>query len=239
MENLNANWFFEGLVDFEYKKYVLLAYLDHVRKKFNQTKLYPQLSDLVFHYRNLTAFLESKSKMSESFPQTLAGIDAEKQKLEFETQIPDDEIIREISMVAEFALPKLKNQLEEGRGIYEFIEDNIEIDPVGILPLYKDDGYLLLHGGNKSTVRAYDYRVSIIENSEERFRSIRTSFVTTFDWGITNTFEDMKLELIRSDKSKPNPATFLVLASLDFPEQESLMPVAKRKFIRYLASFSA
>ena len=75
MENLNANWFVEGLVDFEYKKYVLLAYLETVKKQFNQTKLYPQFSDLIGHHRNLSTFKEGKTKMAENFPQSLTGVD--------------------------------------------------------------------------------------------------------------------------------------------------------------------
>ena len=53
MENLKDNWLTEGLIDFEYKKYQLLGYLQKVKDSFNRVELYPFLSDLVFHYRNL------------------------------------------------------------------------------------------------------------------------------------------------------------------------------------------
>ena len=141
-------------------------------------------------------------------------------------------------MIVDYAIPLLKNGMEEGREIYEFIESSIDIDPVGIMPLFKDEGYLLVQGGSKATVEAFDYKVSIFENQDERFRSIRTSHVTTFDWGITNTFENMKLELIRTNKALPNPATFVVASPMEFPRDETFMPVARRKFIRYLTAFN-
>jgi hypothetical protein len=53
MERLKDGWLTEGLIDFEYKKYQLMAYFKHVKESFNRVELYPFLSDLVFHYRNL------------------------------------------------------------------------------------------------------------------------------------------------------------------------------------------
>ncbi len=32
MEQLSINWFVEGRIDFEYKKYTLLSYLSHINK---------------------------------------------------------------------------------------------------------------------------------------------------------------------------------------------------------------
>ena len=72
MENLKENWLTEGLVDFEYKKYVLLAYLKHVKDSFKRVELYPILSDLVLHYRNLISLRDSKSLITDRFPKELS-----------------------------------------------------------------------------------------------------------------------------------------------------------------------
>ena len=50
---LSENWFAEGYIDFELKKYTLLAYLQQVNGFFNENKLYPQLADVIFHHNNL------------------------------------------------------------------------------------------------------------------------------------------------------------------------------------------
>ena len=36
---LSPEWFLEGTLDFEYKKYVLLAYLQHVSQEFAEMNL--------------------------------------------------------------------------------------------------------------------------------------------------------------------------------------------------------
>jgi hypothetical protein len=68
MNSLSKNWITENHIDFEYKKYMLLAYLQHVSEDFTETKLYPSLSDLVAHYRNLLSLKESKQNLYDSFP---------------------------------------------------------------------------------------------------------------------------------------------------------------------------
>jgi hypothetical protein len=50
MKKLEEDWLTKGLIDFEYKKYILLDYLQHIKEQFKERRLYPFLSDLVFHY---------------------------------------------------------------------------------------------------------------------------------------------------------------------------------------------
>ena len=52
ISNLNRDWVTEGNLDVEYKKYLLLAYLQFVQQNFSQKKLYPPLSELIEHYRS-------------------------------------------------------------------------------------------------------------------------------------------------------------------------------------------
>ena len=58
MKQLSETWFAEGYIDFELKKYVLLAYLQEINKYFYENKLYPQLADLIFHYNNIGMSLQ-------------------------------------------------------------------------------------------------------------------------------------------------------------------------------------
>jgi hypothetical protein len=51
---------------------------------------------------------------------------------------------------------------------------------------------------------------------------------------LCNTFENVKIELAREIKSLPIPAAFLIETEMNVPLNESLLPVAKRSFVRYL-----
>ena len=77
----------------------------------------------------------------------------------------------------------------------------------------------------------------MFESANERYRGIHSQFVADFTLSIGTTYESIKWELIRQQRDLPNPATFSVNSKLRFPEEASLVPVAKRKFVRFLAEF--
>jgi hypothetical protein len=90
MKSLSETWFAEGRIDFELKKYTLLAYLQEVNRYFDENKLYPQLADIIFHYNNIVAFRENKKYLQEHFPKKLTGLQMEKLQLIYEQMLEDD-----------------------------------------------------------------------------------------------------------------------------------------------------
>lgn len=235
MKKLNPNWFFEDLLDFEYKKYVLLAYLQDVKHHFNQTKLYPQLAELVAHYRNLQQFNSAKNDLYNSFPERLTEVDLNKFKIAYTKAISNDELMDKLASIVDFSLPQIKEHLQEGREIYEFIEKEIVFEPVGILPLYKNEGYMIVHDGYRRDMNVYEYHLSFFENDEERFRSINTTYVTSYKKSFVNSTENIKIDLIRKFKKLPNPAIFSIKTELDYPLEETLLQIAKRMLVSFIS----
>lgn len=239
MKQLSETWFAEGYIDFELKKYTLLAYLQEVNKYFDQNKLYPQLADVVFHYHNLVAFRENKKFLQEHFPKKMTGIQMEKLQLLYEQMIEDDELMQELEEIIHYAANTLKGTLETGAGIYEFVEEKINIAPVGIIPLDLKEGYFFLSSGNNKTSRTYHYRLSIFEKHDEKYRSIKTVLIDKWQRSIASTYEHIKAELIRNHSDLPNPAVYLIETGLSFPVDETLLPIAKRCLVKFITSQAA
>lgn len=235
MKELNKNWVTEGLIDFEYKKYMLLGYLKTVKEHFSEKKLYPFLSDLLFHYRNLLSIKENKKLIHENFPKEITRADFEKLEIIYREIVNDDKIMSELEEILSFAIPKVKEHLIDGKDIYEEIEEKLTISPVGISPLYPDEGYLLFYMDSKET-RVYEYQLTIFESAEEKYRGIHTHFLETFTKGLGITFESIKLQMIKKYKKLPNPATFLIDAKVQVPFDESLLPIAKRLLVKQIYS---
>jgi hypothetical protein len=235
MEKLSKDWLTQGLIDFEYKKYVLLAYLQTVKKSFSKVELYPFLADLVFHYRNLVALKENKSLFRESFPKELSLEEIKKLELSYRELIEDDRIMNELESIIEFAIPQINDSLKEGSMIYEYVESNLEISPIGVTPLYANEGYLFVTQPPEKETNVYRYQVSIFEDSKEQLRSLNTQFIESVDKNLLNTYERIKLDLIKKYKDLPNPAAFLMLSKLKVPFSETLMPVAKRLFVKHIS----
>lgn len=235
MKTLSETWFADGYIDFELKKYTLLAYLQEINKYFNENKLYPQLADIIFHYNNIAAFRENKKFLQEQFPKKLTGIQIEKLQVLFEQMIEDDELMKELEEIIQYASGKMKKAITDGTEIYEFVENKLTIFPVGLIPLEINEGYFFLSEGSYSNTRVYQYRLSFFEKHDEQYRSIRTEFINSWDRSVVNTYENIKAELIKVKKDFPNPAVYSIETPLKFPVEETLLPIAKRSLVRYIS----
>ncbi|HVM89454.1 MAG TPA: hypothetical protein VMT76_14805 [Puia sp.] len=235
MKKLSETWFADGYIDFELKKYTLLAYLQEVNKYFNENKLYPQLSDIIFHYNNLVAFRENKKYLQEQFPKKLSGIQIEKLQVLYEQMISDDDLMQELEEIINYSVSKMQRTISTATEIYEFVEAKLTIFPVGIVPLDVNEGYFFLNEGSHQATRVYQYRLSFFEKHDEKYRSIRTEYVHTWERNMVNTYETIKSELIKSKTDLPNPAVYSIETELKFPVEETLLPIAKRSLVRYIA----
>ena len=239
MVSLSTNWITEKHIDFEYKKYLLLGYLQRVSENFTESKLYPSLSDLLTHYRNVVAIKENKKNLYDSFPERLSGADLKQFNLMYEKLLNDDQVMNEIETIIEFSIPQFEKYINEGKSIYDFVESKLSIYPVGIMPLHADEGYLFLKYSSKGDTLVYEYQITIFENPEERFRGISTQFLCTYPHSIKNTFENIKHDLIHYHRKLPNPATYVIESELTIPLDETLLPLAKRTLVKFVASQSS
>ena len=238
MKSLSETWFAEGYIDFELKKYTLLAYLQQVNKYFNENKLYPQLADVIFHYNNLVAFRENKKFLQEHFPKKLTGIQLEKLQFLYEQMVDDNELMKELEEIINYSTTTIKRTIKSGTEIYEFIEHKLIISPIGLVPLDTNEGYFFLSSG-KTNTKVYHYRLSFFEKHDEKYRSIKTLYIDNQRRSMSNTYENIKAGLIRHRNELPNPAVYAVEIDLSFPFTETLLPIAKRSLVKYISQPAA
>ena len=231
---LSDTWFVEGYIDFELQKYRLLAYLKEVNQYFNESKLYPQLSDIVFHYNNLVSFRDNKKLMENSFPKQLDHIKLKELELVYKRMVEDDELMQELQQIVEFGVGQMKSTITNGAELYDLIEKQMHIEPVGIMPLYKNEGYMLLRYGQYTEVRAYAYTIALFEHQNAKFRGLHIQYIDSWTKTLANTYEQIKREIIRMNRDLPTPAVFSVESPLALPLNETMLPVAKRMLVQHI-----
>jgi len=229
MKTLNPNWFAEGLIDSEYKKYILLAYLQEIEKEYKESKIFPALENVNETIKCMIDFREKCNSLSAFFPKKLTGIDESTGSLTYSAQVEDPELLNILNQIIEFSLPKLEEKLEQGKEIFNCVQSMVEIEPIGILPIYKDEGYFLLNC-NQPEIEIYSFRVSQLAD-DSRYRILETKFLKQVKKSISNTYFNIKERLIAEFKELPNPATYLINSQLNFPKESTLLPVAKRLFL--------
>lgn len=235
MKKLNREWLTENLIDFEYKQYVLLAYLEEVSRQFDQKLLYPSLAELIDHYRHLKQFRSNADSLYNSFRENLEGIDLENFRLSYQKVVQNDALMQEISQIVEFSIPQFEQKVQLGREIYEVIEQHLTLEPVGLVPLNSDSGYLIIELKHERESRVYEYSVSLFDDNGEKMRAMHTSFRKSFSNSPFVSPQNLKLDLIRENRDLPNPATFLVTSELRIPFDATYFPIAKRMLMKELS----
>ena len=231
---LSKTWLTENHIDFEYKKYVLLGYLQEVKAHFGLNLLYPDFAELMMHYHDLTNLKENSAQLKSMFPQNMKSLDMEKLSIQYESIIKDDDMMQEMYAIIDFSLPQLAHYLQEGKKIYDFIESHLKIKPIGIIPLNKDFGYLFVNNSQNSTF-VYEYTITIFQQADVKYRGINCTFLESYNQAICTTYDKIKSDLIKNRSQLPNPATFAIESDLTFPLDETLLPIAKRLLVRHVA----
>ncbi|MEH6306100.1 hypothetical protein RYH73_10635 [Olivibacter sp. CPCC 100613] len=236
MSKLNTDWFIEIPLDFEYKKYQLLAYLKEINHHFHRNQLYPNLNDLVFHYNNLHKFKKDKTTLQDSFPVRLTHADTEAVKLTYEKLVNDDDLMLEIERIISYAIVKLDEVLKEGKEIYDFVESRLTIEAIGVMPLYPYNGYMLLKNGTEKGILVYEYQVTLFEGKDEQYRGVHMDYLTKYDRHLLyGTPELIRKDLIHQRKKLPNPAVYHVESDITFPLNQTLLPLAKRSLMKQIS----
>lgn len=232
MATLKNDWITEGWIDFEYKKYLLMAYLQEVNGNFGQYKLFPDLLNVQKHYETTAQLKKAKEQMAASFPKKLTGIDLKKKSFIYE-KFKESDYLSEFDSILEYSLPLFQQTLTQGQTQFADVEAQLTFAPVGIVPLHLKEGYLFLYRTRRSETDIYHYQIRLFEHHEQR--GVHTTYLETVRKGVSTTFENLKLTLIKKRRELPNPATYLVESPADYPVQETLLPIAKRLIVKYVA----
>ena len=223
MEKLDNNWLTKDNTDFEYKKYILLDYLQKVNNHFKENKIYPYLSDCIEEFRSLKDLLEQKDRLT---PKELTSIDFKNMKLTY-TTIEDDTFM-EIQKLINYALRKIKPTIEEGRKICDNIEKDITFNSVGVITKQKDKGYLILT--TKSSI-IYKYKMDSLILEGNKYKMLKTEPITTQNISKFSSHEDIKQEYINHRDIIPM-MTYGAYSKKEIPFDNTFLPIVKRILIK-------
>ncbi len=217
----------------------MLAALKNYKEQLHKYKLYPVFGELVELSNELNHILESRNNFKSLVSKKIVGIDLENQSLIYEynnEEISEDKISKIFDFI-DWALPKIKEIIDEGTAIYDFVESNMNIKEIGIIPLYKDEGYFFIPSHEVKATFVYKFLLSNIVTSNIPFKSLKTQLLESIQSSLAAIPpETIKLDLIKKYPELPNPATYNLETDIDFPFNETVLPIAKRKLMRYLAA---
>jgi hypothetical protein len=236
MTQLSLDLFLQASRDFESAQYRVLGGLQQTEEAFAQNTIYPHLARLIKLHGALQTVHQRLGDVDQAMKGDVKAVDWDEKKLLYEEPDLDPGDVEEVKALIRWALPRLEDTIEEGRALFEFVDENYEMEEVGLVPSYLQEGYLLVPARAAQELHIFRYTLSIFTEADERYRSLRTEHVKTMPQGrVDPSPQAVKLDLVEERRDLPNPATYFFETQLDFPFEETMLPVAKRKLMRYLS----
>ncbi len=239
MERISIESFFTSETDLEINQYRILGGIREVCGNFDKKKIYPSLAGLIELKQSLDKIKDERNNLNEKFPKHIKGFDINSKKIIYESKgnVNHNNNIEEIFNLIDWAIPYIVDAIDEGIVLFDFVDDNIKLEQVGILPMYKDEGYFMVTDNAAFELQVHRYESTLFSSGKEKYRSLKTEFVKSERQVIIKRSpESIKHELIKERKDLPNPATFLFDTDLDFPFTETIFPVVKRKLMSHIAA---
>jgi len=222
MRTLSNDWLIEPVFDYEYKTYQVLAFTSRAEKRFEQSMLFPYLSDVELHLRKLNFYKKNVLDLESELKTNLVGVNLN-QLLLIREKLQDNGVISTLKDVVEFAIEKLSITYQTGISEKESLKGQINISPVGLLSPNSRGGLILLR--NKLKTRIYKYRYRFVRRpyENESYKDVMTEFIDERTTGLFPDYQEMKMEY--RDGSQIN--TYLVESESEIPVFETVLPVAK------------
>lgn len=237
MQKLSLETFIGGGQDIESRQYHVLHCLKEYYAEFSHNRLYPAFKELVDVTTTLEGLVEKKEGMEGSFPQHLTGIDLQHQQLIYDSATDGDSEFQRAMDLIVWSLPHLKKAIDEAINIYHFVDEHLAIEEVGIMPVYKQEGYWAVPDTKSRRLYLLRYEVSLFSSSTERYRQLKTKVLETIELeAVRKAPETLKLEVLQRYHDLPNPAMYMCETDIDFPYESTILPIAKRKLMAQLYS---
>ena len=231
---LDPEWLFKEPLDFEYNKYTLLSYIQKCEKNFNSLKIYPDFIELSLHLANLQSL--SKENTLLIIDKKFNSFDDEILLKELVPKKPRDltkDEKLELTRTIRYSGNKLFETFNIAKSIWTMAFDRIMVF------VKRNDKNISSNTGYSYYLNLDDDNLFVWRYSIHRYNNIITK--NEFELISKNLFEDKnsrnlskELKRIISEKDYKKLPIFECISSVDFPIENTLVPMMKRKINTYI-----
>jgi hypothetical protein len=212
---------FTSADDLEKSKYLLLNKFKYCEKELNESRLYPTYQMLINLYQQLVDIMNKHQKI---FGKEYTDVISE-QEMEEKHKLINTELEKSFELM-HWAFAHLNKTLETGRAIYDFVDESINIESIGLTTAYNKEGYFVIPDNHQRLIR-------IIKYEKNLYKILKTKEVDTRKLSlVVIPREILRNSIIAEDIF--NQIIYYLDTELSFPYFETILPVAKRKFLSYL-----
>jgi len=234
---LSIELFLTAGEDREGAQYRILAALSAHRRALEQRRLFPTWQQAQSLRQSLEHLLQQFHAIEEALPHVLIGINWAELRLEtLPAYVPSERerFLHQLRELAEWALPEVEQLCLSGQELYEFAAEHIAVHEIGLLRLQSSQGFLLIPDRLRRQLLICRYHALPVFGADQH-RIVQLHPVTTLPIG-TIWAPEVWRDIAQETLPEHQGTTYLCEADVDFPLQETLLPIAEQKLARRLTA---
>jgi hypothetical protein len=232
---MNTDWMFEKPIDREHKEYKLLSYFQKMGEKLDNMELYPGFIELSLHLANVQTLVKDKKLLytNKKFQTVDDELLVRDLKIKDVPEMSKEEY-EEFIKILSYSTPRLFEYFNIAKSVWELVYENVHlITKKNRNNILNEKGFFYYEDKKTKKLYIWEYEKKpaakgspeskVIVNliySEEKNKMTITKII--------NMFSKKDLEVI---KKLP---VIEMISKGDFPINETLLPMFKRKLISYI-----
>lgn len=233
---LQPDWMFKKPVDFEFKKYTLLGYLQKCENNFNNLQIYPDFVELSLHLANIQSIgKENKLLLTEKVFESCDDEILLKELIPKKPRQLTNEESSELEKTIKFSGNKLFDAFNLAKSIWNLAYDNMELSlKKNKNNLGSGKGYVYHYRKSINEIFIWEYEIKKPENENSNSKVYLNLIYNTKPSDETLSFIIETYSSWIEDQSYKELPVFELRCQNDFPLEETFLPIMKRKIMAYI-----
>lgn len=232
---METDWLLKDPIDFEHKKYVLLAYFKKIDEQLKENKLYPTFIELSLHLASLQTLTKEHVVLSTDKKFTSCDDEVLLKELTAKS-MPNfvDEDLKELNKIIKHSSDKFLEYFNIVKAYWSMIYDAIDIKlRRNKKNLNSSKGYLVYNENETDNIYVWEYYINVDSLSVDEY-NLRLYLIYE-----GNKKEISLNKVIENNssfqlKDKKNVPVFEFRSKVTYPLYETLLPLFKRKMLAHI-----
>jgi hypothetical protein len=231
---MDTDWMFEKPIDSEHKEYKLLSYFQKMGEKLDKMELYPSFIELSLHLANVQTLVKDKKLLYTN--KRFTSVDDELLVKDLKIrEIPEMSLdeYEEFIKILKYSAPRILEYFNVAKSVWELVFDSIN------LKVKKNQKNILENKGffyycSEDTISVWEFeKKSVHKKSPES--KVLTNLIYNGEKNKTTITKLISENTKWFEKDRTKLPVIEMISRGDFPLDETLLPLFKRKLISYIS----
>lgn len=233
---LSPEWMLKEPVDFEYNKYTLLDYLQKCEERFNNLEIYPDFVELSLHLANLQSLSKENTLLltNKKFESCDDEILIKELISKKPRELSQDEE-EELDKTLKYSGPKLFESFNVAKSIWNLAYDNLDITiRKNKENIHYRKGYIFFYRKSEDLIYVWSFDIKKMKKGNLSYKTYISEIYKGPPSDLTLNYIIETFSPWRDNPTFKEYPVFEARCSQNFPLEQTLIPILKRKVTAYV-----